>query len=404
MHELNLDKNSKYLLACSYGPDSMALFHLLVSQGYNFDCAIVNYHIRKESNSEVEGLLNYASNYKVKVHVKDCGYSLSNLSEAKCREIRYAFFSKLCDQNGYDAVLVAHHQDDKIETYLIQKQRQNCPIYYGIKEKTIIKGVEVIRPLLSYSKKELTDICEKNRVPFSIDKTNFDISILRNHIRHDIVAKMSDQERADVLNKINEENSRLSELIGSIDLTKIHNVGYLLSIDELTLKYALNILAKYISDNQYLSKENVGEILKALKSKKPNIVFKIKRGLYFIKEYTYVDITNENPVVIKYSYVLDKPGILDTPFFHLDFSKNSDGRNVTSQDYPLTIRNAELDDYIFINGYKVLVRRLFIDWKMPIRLRVRWPIILDRNNEPLYVPRYQKDFVLTKNCNFYVKK
>ena len=76
MHELNLDKNSKYLLACSYGPDSMALFHLLVSQGYNFDCAIVNYHIRKESNSEVEGLLNYASNYKVKVHVKDCGYSL----------------------------------------------------------------------------------------------------------------------------------------------------------------------------------------------------------------------------------------------------------------------------------------------------------------------------------------
>ena len=49
---LNLDKDKKYLLACSYGPDSMALFYLLLEIGFKFDVAHVNYHLRKESDVE----------------------------------------------------------------------------------------------------------------------------------------------------------------------------------------------------------------------------------------------------------------------------------------------------------------------------------------------------------------
>ena len=57
MIEIDLDKSKKYLLACSSGPDSMALFYLLVKNGYDFACAIVNYHIRKESDEEVASLV-----------------------------------------------------------------------------------------------------------------------------------------------------------------------------------------------------------------------------------------------------------------------------------------------------------------------------------------------------------
>ena len=49
---LNLNKNQKYLLACSHGPDSMALFYMLKEEGYNFAVAHVNYHHREESNLE----------------------------------------------------------------------------------------------------------------------------------------------------------------------------------------------------------------------------------------------------------------------------------------------------------------------------------------------------------------
>lgn len=403
MKELNLDKNKKYLLACSFGPDSMALFYMLKKEGYNFDAAIVNYHIRIESTSEVEGLVKYAKENNVKVYVKKCDKNPAGKTEAKCREIRYSFFAKLFKQNHYDALLVAHHQDDHLETYIIQKQRQNCPIYFGIQEKTQIKGMTVIRPLLSYSKKELEDICVKNNVPFAIDKTNFDKTILRNKIRHEKIARMSKEDRANLLKEIEEENRELQRVLSSIDKGKIHSCEYLLSLDELTLKYSLNFLVKDIRENLYLSKENVGEISKALNSKKPNIFFKIKGNLFFIKEYDFIDIVNAGIPLIEYSYILDKPGILDTPYFYLDFSKDSSNRNVRSNDYPIQIRNAKLDDYIFINGYKVFVRRLFIDWKMPLRLRARWPIIISDNGDPLYIPRYQKNFVPTDGINFYVK-
>lgn len=403
MIRLSLDKNNKYLLACSFGPDSMALFNMLLKGDYNFECAIVNYHLRKESDLEVKGLLDYASKNGVKVHLYDCKETPNRNIESKCREIRYNFFKSLFESGEYDALLIAHNEDDHLETYLMQKKRQNSPIYFGINEKTVIKGMEVIRPLLAYKKSELKEYCDKNNVPYAIDKSNFDVSILRNKIRHQVIAKMSESDRKDLLEEINEENAKLNRVISSIELAKIHEVDYLLSLDELSLKYALNILAKYIDEKCFISNANVGEIKKALLSSKPNISFRIKIGLYFYKEYGYVDITNKGDYRISYSYYLSKPGELDTPYFYLNFTGDTSNRNVRESDYPLQIRNIVPTDYILINGYRVSVLRLFIDWKMPLRLRYRWPIIVDNNDKPVYIPRYRKDFKPKKNENFIVK-
>ena len=403
MNDLSLDKNQRYLLACSFGPDSMALFYMLASQGYSFDCAIVNYHLRKESDSEVDGLLKYASRFHVQVYVLDYKEKIEKNIESKCREIRYSFFESLYKENGYDALLVAHHQDDKLETYFMQKQRQNCPIYYGIKEESVIKEMKVIRPLLSYSKKELMEICLAKKVPYAVDQTNFDTTILRNKIRHEVIGKMSEQERADLLNEIDRENTKLELLIRSIDLNRIHDVNYLRILDDRSLKYSLNVLVKELGENKYLSRENVGEIKKVILSKKPNVFSKIKRGVYLVKEYDYLGFSDCEFIKASYSYVLSKPGQLDTPYFHLDFSYDSSNRNVSNDDYPITIRAALPSDTILIKGNKVSIRRLFIDWKMPLRLRNYWPIILDKNNNPIYIPRYQKDFIPSEEINFYVK-
>ena len=403
MNDLSLEKSKRYLLACSFGPDSMALFYMLANQGYSFDCAIVNYHLREESNSEVEGLINYAYKYDVKVWVLDYKEKLENNIESKCREIRYSFFAKLFEENGYDVLLVAHHQDDKLETYLMQKQRQNCPIYYGIKEESVIKGMKVVRPLLGYSKKDLMEFCLANKVPYSVDKSNFDTSILRNRFRHEVISKMSEQKRADLLGEINRENEELDKLIGAIDSKRIDNVDYLKSLDSKSLKYALNILVKKLGSEMRLSKENVGEIKKVLLSTKPNVFCKIKSGVFLVKEYGCIDFVSSELNQIDFSYILKKPGALDTPYFYLDFSKDSANRNVSKDDYPIIIRTATSNDHVFIKGNKISVRRLFIDWKMPLRLRQRWPIILNKNRDPIYIPRYQKDFAPTKEINFYVK-
>ena len=47
-----LSKKHKYLLTCSYGPDSMALFYYLLENGYSFEVAHVNYHILEQADDD----------------------------------------------------------------------------------------------------------------------------------------------------------------------------------------------------------------------------------------------------------------------------------------------------------------------------------------------------------------
>ena len=89
---LNLNKNQKYLLACSHGPDSMALFYMLKEEGYKFAVAHVNYHLREESNLEQQQLEAYCDKRSVQLFVKDVDeYLGKNNLEEKCRVIRYSF-------------------------------------------------------------------------------------------------------------------------------------------------------------------------------------------------------------------------------------------------------------------------------------------------------------------------
>ena len=79
---LNLDKNKKYLLACSYGPDSMALFSMLLKEVYKFEVAHVNYHFRKESDQEEKELREYCSKYNINIHLLDNKEKYSKMAKA----------------------------------------------------------------------------------------------------------------------------------------------------------------------------------------------------------------------------------------------------------------------------------------------------------------------------------
>ena len=96
---LNLDKNQKYLLACSHGPDSMALFFMLKEEGYNFAVAHVNYHLREESDQEQKELEAYCAKNNIELYVKEVTESLGETNlEEQCRIIRYTFFKDLVNQ------------------------------------------------------------------------------------------------------------------------------------------------------------------------------------------------------------------------------------------------------------------------------------------------------------------
>ncbi|MFA7032169.1 MAG: tRNA lysidine(34) synthetase TilS [Bacilli bacterium] len=399
---LNLDHNKKYLLGCSFGPDSMALLHMLKEEGYNFSVAHVNYQLRKEANDEMQSLIAYCQENNIPIFVTEINYDIQTNIEARCREIRYKYFASLCQQNNFDYVVVGHHQDDLLETFLLQKRRKNLVNYYGIKKKSYIFGVCVLRPLLEYTKADLLIYCQKNNIPFAIDSSNLTDQYERNKIRHNKVEMMNKTDRQKLLADINRENQELVEMYLQFQKNDIHSCQYLRELNIKFFAYALHVSARQIKEDAHISLSCVKEIRNALYSDKPNIIMKVNSSLFFVKSYDRCNFTSENQD-INYLFTLDKPDFLDNEYFYLDFRSLSSNRNINIDDYPLTIRNARHGDITKIKNYCVSVRRLFIDWKMPIELRKRWPVIINKDGLIVYVPRYQKNFVKSKNINFYVK-
>ena len=395
----NLDKNKRYLLACSYGPDSMALFYLLVQGGYRLSVAHVNYGLRKEAAQETIDLKNYCDKNGIELFVKYASPDPKGNIEKECREIRYKFFHDIVKEKKLDEVLVAHNQDDVLETYIMQKRRHNCPEFFGIKEKIRIFNVNIERPLLNYSKAQLLELCKENNVPFSIDSTNLEDKYLRNQIRHQIVEKLSDEERRQLIEEIGDRNEEIAHIKERLGRLKLNDVSTLLSLDELTYLYALNRLA----NSHNISKKQALEIRKVLVSEKPNVYCRINKKLMFVKEYEECCFKYAIKTEVSYSTILDKRCALDDEHFFINLESDTTNLNISDDSFPITIRTARPDDEVTINGYVVEARRLFIDWKMPLSVRKQWPVILDKNQKVIYIPRYQKDFKNDGKRNFYVK-
>ncbi len=399
---LNIDKNKRYLLACSFGPDSMALFDMLDKEHYSFEVAHVNYHLREESDAEEAGLREYCKIKGVKIHVFQNLVAFKSNIEANCREVRYDFFSKLYKEYKFDALLVAHNQDDLIETYLLQKKRKNLVFHYGLAEFNEIKGMKVVRPLLSFQKKELLDRCDELSIPYTIDKTNLLTIFERNKIRINVVSKMSDEERKDIIREINGQNAKLQQTINKLNKISNHK-NELLALSEIEFAYYLNIKLQQLGIIQPITYKQSIEVAKLLKSNKPNIALNVAHNQATIYK------AHNSLIIEKYDdqfepVLINKPCIVDNRFLYADLVKEGENRKIKIEDYPLTIRSYQKGDKVQISNYDVMVRRLFIDWKMPIHLRKRWPLFVNKDNKIVYIPRYREDFKIENSPNFYVKE
>lgn len=288
---LNLEKNKKYLLACSFGPDSMALFDMLLKEGYQFAVAHVNYRLRSEADDEEISLRNYCMRNGVQIFVNKVSENLgdSNL-EKKCRDIRYNFFIGVVKSRGFDALLVAHQEDDLIETYLMQKRRKNLVNYFGIREISYFSDVEIIRPLLSYKKNDLLIYCRMFGVPYAIDKTNLEDHFLRNQIRHQIVEKLNNEERKAILQEIEENNKELAQIIEKVSNINSNKIEDYNRLNEVEFLYAIVALGRKIKNDFTISKN---------KAKRLKRFFFLINQIFALKSMDYISLRNTTPFVLK---------------------------------------------------------------------------------------------------------
>lgn len=400
--KLDIDKTKTYLLACSFGPDSMALLHMLLNEHVNFVVCHVNYHHRDIADFEEKSLREYCHKNNLIIEVCDARKVPEQGNfQAWARDVRYKFFKDCYQKYNASGLFVAHHQDDEIETYLLQKKRNNYVSYYGMNETSFMDKMVIYRPLLDKTKQELLNYVIKNNVPYSIDVTNLQDEYSRNKIRHSIIEKMSTTQRNQYLDDIKKDNERL-KAIKKESLKLINNRCILVSKAKYVSKdifaYALFELVKPCGITS-ISSKRIDEFIKMFASNKSNIKVKLNDNTFYYQEYGKISVKCSPK---KYRYILDKPGIYSFDEFDIDFSDASD-RNISKDDYPLIVRTMNKNDSYIVANYSCKVQRLFIDWKMPMHLREIWPLIESKDGTIIYIPRYREKYVDNHRSKFVIK-
>lgn len=185
----HLDPSRSLLLGLSGGPDSLTLFHLLMAykekNPLHLGIAHVDHGWRTESKAEAEQLARLASHHALPFHLHLLDpQTLSGNLEAACRQERLTFFKGLCEQKGYQAVLLGHHADDQAETILKRLfEGANFTHLTGLQEKTEVEEVVLWRPLLNVRRREIEAWLKTKGIEGFHDKTNEDPRFLRARCR-----------------------------------------------------------------------------------------------------------------------------------------------------------------------------------------------------------------------------
>lgn len=188
------------LLAVSGGIDSICLASLFLnsSSGRRFAVAHCNFHLRGEDSDSDEALVaawcwrNGVRYHKADFDTEQYASSHSISIEMAARELRYDWFASLCRDNGYYGVAVAHNANDNAETLILNLLRgTGLRGITGMQLETVVpvtrdelSGVRLLRPMLSFSRKQIEEYVAANALEYHDDRTNAETVYKRNRIRH----------------------------------------------------------------------------------------------------------------------------------------------------------------------------------------------------------------------------
>ena len=178
------------IAAVSGGADSVAMLTVLHKLRYECVVAHCNFHLRgKESDRDERFVRQLAAELGLKLEVEHFdveAYKVQHKvsTEMACRELRYAWFDKLKHEYNAQAVAVAHHNDDAIETFFLNAARGS-----GIQGLAAIKprNGDVVRPMLDVSRYDIEEYLGKCGRKYVTDSTNLDNDFKRNKVRNVLV-------------------------------------------------------------------------------------------------------------------------------------------------------------------------------------------------------------------------
>lgn len=410
----NITKKDNVVVAVSGGADSMMLLSLLIKvredKDFNIICAHINHGVRKASIKEEVFVRSFCEKNNITFEFSKINIKSGGNFHHEARKLRYHFLNHIVYKYNAKFLMTAHHGDDLIETVLMKIARgSTIKGYSGFNELTKINGYSIYRPLISVSKKEIYAYCKENNIKYVVDRSNFLNKYTRNRYRKYILPFLK-KEDSNIHHKFLKYNQTIQEIVEYFDVVIENKMETILENGFLNLELFNKeyiavkraILQKMIEEKfkesvVEINQTHLDQILVLIDSKKTNSSFNLPNDIVAIKDYGRFTFQSKKDGV---DYVLELTDGINLPNdMKIIFSDDnqSNGNDVARFDsnslkHPLYIRNRRDGDKISVKGLKgrKKVSDIFTDEKVSHLKRKDWPILVDSDDNILWVPGIKK--------------
>ena len=383
------------VVGLSGGPDSMCLLDILLNLkvDINIVCAHINHNIRKESDEEQYLVEQYCKDKKVRFEtIKfEKKSPTEDYTEQELREKRYNYFKIIIDKYQAKYLFTAHHGDDLIETILMRLTRgSNLKGYTGFLTETDKGTYKIIKPLIYTTKMEIEEYNYERNIPFVTDATNELDHYTRNRYRHYVLPFLKEENPNVHLKylKFSKELYEYYEYVNNVVKQEIENRYHnkILDIKDFNIlnkliqrKIIEYILDDYYIDNLYLVSDKHDKLL-ITKSYNKLIIDIQKESL------DQYEIQIEQETILPNGH---KINIIDnteeTSNYYIKINSNE-------VKLPLYVRNRKPGDRMTIKNMtsSKKIKDIFINEKLTTEERVTQPIVVDSNNQIIWLPGLKK--------------
>ncbi len=404
------DNKEKVLVGFSGGGDSLALLHILINLPLNLEVYVfhLNHLLRgEESFRDEERVKEICKKFSLPLFLERRDIlkekrKNESLEEA-ARRIRFKVLTNIAKGEKIEKIVLGHQLDDQIETFLFRLLKgTSLKGLSGIHVKSERDGVEIIRPLLPFSRKEIDSYLAEKNLSSVEDSSNFNLKIPRNFIRHKILPlmeKINPNFKGSIFlitELLKDDEKYFSHLISSFIKEHYHKNEIVIPMEKL-LNLPKSILYRLIKEifhsfgEKPITFGKIEEVEKIINSARPNI-FKDFLKIKVIREYDKLTFKKKGKEKkISYNYLLQCPGKIYIPEIRGEIESRPSSRedinfsnpykvflNAENMKFPLIVRTRKNGDRFHPLGLKKekKLKDFLIDKKIPIKERNSLPLIL----------------------------
>ena len=418
---------TKVLVACSGGIDSMVLLDYLLAQQQRLQLtAIAAVHVNHmlrgaESDADATFVAQYCRKrgielFATAIAIPQLVDEEQGNVEAIARRERYRFFEEVMQTHDFTTLALAHHADDQIENVVMALTKGLQQGTVGMPVRRALGNYEIVRPFLSSTRAQIEAYAAKHHIPYREDSTNSSDDYVRNRMRHHVVPllRAENPNIAEAVRIFTEQRQQDEAYLQTVAQQLYKNIvvcceNNVIDVDVKRFQLQpvalqrriIQLLLKYLYKDRTIiqSYTLLNRVLDIARSNVGNDMLVLPEGYRLRRHYDKLVIKMDHKVqpeafsvTVQFDKWLMLPNNIRVFFCATSTCLSVEGAqtyyaNRSDLGHILQVRTKQDGDRMQLLGMDGTkkVSRIFIDAKIPDTARQTWPILVNERGDVLAV-------------------